>query len=584
MQVFFPENLPAKIKQHQFALDSYSQVSLSPLDIDTVFHTHDDYAHINGTFKYKDSALQLTADIKPQQENTLYQKYNLKLFTPISLSYNAYAHTSKLQINANLMNLYIKQEGSQLKGDGNLASAAFTFKGTLKNNEPVITLNTHIASINMLLHELKLATEKDKTVYDGEVNIHSILKYKETFSIHSTVQSPWLSVQTNSQNKYILRDTLFRSSYKNKMINIYNYKTQYKQQKFYSNKLSRLHLDKNATITVDAFYVYDNLILKGMIDPFQSRMKLNLHSNKFSIKTHTVNVYAKTNINIDVENTAYQNIDGNVTLLSGVVSYMPQHDYAISDEDIIIVQDMQKEKRSNLHINVHLNAVNPIRYKTKQADVKFLPDIFIRKEPAQKTTYFGKIIILSGKILAQEKEFTFDKNDKSEIILTGKKQFNPQLNLKLHYETIDYKDIIILITGKLNAPILIFSSNPAMSQNDIMSYILFDEPADTLFDNSGAASRTSINYLILGTGIKTIFNKGTGIKVDTLNILNNKNGTLGYEVGARFNKKIRIVYKNDVASSVVLQYRLSPSLRVDVDVHDTGQGVYFVYTKDLKGF
>jgi translocation and assembly module TamB len=585
MQLTFDEDLPAKIKDHHFRLDTYSRVTLSPLDIDTIFHTEDKLAQINGTFKYKKESMQVTAEVEPKRANKIHQEYNLALFTPIDIYYNHDINTSKLEINANLFNLFIKKNAKRLEGNGNLASAAFSLKGNIeKPMQATVKMHTTIASINELLHELQLAKDDDQTVYDGEVNINSTLVFNESFAIHSTVRAPWLSAQTNSQNRYVLKDTLFRSSYKNKQINIYNYRTQYKEQKFYSNKLSRLHIDRNATLQVDNFYVYDKLILKGEIEPFNSRMHLNLHSDKFAIKTHNMNLYAKTNININVENTARQDIDGNVTLLDGVISYMPQHDYTISDEDIIIVQDMKKEKSSNLHLNVHLNAAKPIRYKTKQADVKFIPEIFIMKEPTKKIKYLGYVSILEGKIYAEDKEFTFDTNDKSEIILTGEQQLNPQLNLKLHFQTIDYKDIIIVITGKLNAPILIFSSNPAMSQNDIMSYILFDEPASTLFDNSGAASQTSINYLLLGTGIKTIFNKGTGIKVDTLNILNNENGTLGYEVGARFNKNIRVLYKNDIASSVILQYSLSPTLRIDVDVHDTGQGVYFVYTKDLEGF
>ncbi|WP_297442492.1 translocation/assembly module TamB domain-containing protein [Sulfurimonas sp.] len=585
MQLSFFDALPNKIKRHRFSLNSYSAVVLSPLNIDTIFHTEDSLAHLNGTFKYKNNALQLTTEVEPKLQNKFYKKYNLKLFTPIDIIYNEYNTSSNLSINANQLHLFINKQGESIDGYGNLSSAIFTLKGKINHKmQPSIKIHTTIASINKLLHELQLVSKNEQTVYDGAVNINSTLNFKDTFSMLNTVEAPWLSARTNSQNKYVLTDTLIRSSYKNKVINIYNYKTKYKEQKFYSNKLSHIHLDNNATIYVDEFCVYDNLILKGIIHPFQSRMKLNLHSDNFAVKTHNMNLHASTNINIDVENTARQDIDGNITLLSGNISYLPQHDYAISDDDIIIVQDMQKEKSSNLHLNINLIAVNPIRYKTKQADVLFIPDVFVLKDAGKKIKYKGKVTILRGKVMAQDKEFSFDKNDKSEVIFTGKAHFNPQLNLKLHYQTIDYKDIIILITNTLNAPILIFSSNPAMSQNDIMSYILFDEPADTLFDNSGLASKMSINYLILGTGIKTIFNKGTGIKVDTLNILNNENGTLGYEVGARFNKKIRILYKNDVASSVILQYSLAPSLRVDVDVHDTGQGVYFIYTKDMEGF
>jgi translocation and assembly module TamB len=121
-----------------------------------------------------------------------------------------------------------------------------------------------------------------------------------------------------------------------------------------------------------------------------------------------------------------------------------------------------------------------------------------------------------------------------------------------------------------------------MSQNEILSYILFDESASSMFDTTSESSKTPLNTLLLGTGLKKALNKTTGVKFDTLNILTNKEGTLGYEVGARFNKKIRVVYRNDEISSLILQYSLSKSIRIDVDVKETGQGVSIIYVKDFS--
>jgi len=120
-----------------------------------------------------------------------------------------------------------------------------------------------------------------------------------------------------------------------------------------------------------------------------------------------------------------------------------------------------------------------------------------------------------------------------------------------------------------------------MSQDDIMSYILFGESARSVFEGSGESSKLSLSAMLLGSGLKQIFNKSTGVKVDTLNILTNKEGTLGYEIGSRFNKQIRVVYKNDTISSVIIQYSLTKSIRIEVDARETGQGVSIIYVKDF---
>jgi len=582
LKLSFIDALPEIIKNHQLNFDSYSSLRLTPFSLESIIHTSDKYAKINATLTYNSNKKQITAKVIPFKKSALYKNYNLKLLLPMTLNLKEDKKHTNFSVNANKFQAFIaKKEDNKIEGYGNFATVMFTLNGTI-NKQKQLNLNLHtiIPSIRQLLKDVNLSSKHDKTAYNGEVHINSNIHIKNNFSIQSTIRAPFLSAKTDSQNLYVLKNILLRTSYKNKRINIYNYTASYKEQKFHSNKVSKIYVDHNVTFHIEKFFIYDNLILKGLIEPLKSKMSLNIHSDKFKLKTENFDLSAKTNINIDVNNTQKQTIDGNITLLSGEVSYQPQHDYSVNDDDIIIVQDIQKQKKNNLFLNININATNPIRYKTKKINVHFIPKITLKKKAGEKTRVFGKVIILNGSITTQGKKFTFDK---SQLIFSGEKHLNPKLNVKLHFQTVDYKDIIILISNTLNSPVLIFSSNPAMSQNDIISYILFDESADALFDNS-SSQKASINYLLLGTGIKTIFNNTTGIHVDTLNILNNKNGTLGYEVGARLNKRVRVVYKNDTTSSMILQYSLAKSLRIDVDIHDTGQGVYFIYTKDFKGF
>jgi hypothetical protein len=115
-----------------------------------------------------------------------------------------------------------------------------------------------------------------------------------------------------------------------------------------------------------------------------------------------------------------------------------------------------------------------------------------------------------------------------------------------------------------------------------MSYILFGSSASSTFDTTAKGSKTQLGTLALGAGLKELFNKSANLNIDTLNILTNEDGTLGYEIGKRFSKNIRVVYRNDAISSITLQYALSKSIRVDVDVKETGQGVGIYYIKDFN--
>ncbi len=44
---------------------------------------------------------------------------------------------------------------------------------------------------------------------------------------------------------------------------------------------------------------------------------------------------------------------------------------------------------------------------------------------------------------------------------------------------------------------------------------------------------------------------------------------------------MRVIYRDDTIASLILQYSLTKSTRLDVDVRETGQGVSFIYIKDF---
>lgn len=337
-------------------------------------------------------------------------------------------------------------------------------------------------------------------------------------------------------------------------------------------------MDENKNIQIKKFWLYDNLLAKGFINTTKKTASIGLKSDKFRYSDKDINVSAKADLKVSIDSFGKQKIEGSITLLDGVISYVPIEDYSVTDKDIIVIQDIKKDDKSNRFIHVTINSLKPITYKTKNINIHFTPDIIVSQEVNTSFKLLGMVTVNEGEITNKDKTFAFDK---SEIYFNGEDPVNPKLNLNLHYHTLDYIDIEIFITHTLSSPVIIFSSKPAMSQNDIMSYILFGEPANSLFDSSDGNTRVSAGSLLLGTGLKQIFSDTAGIKFDTLNILTNKEGTLGYEIGSRLNKNIRIVYKNDTASSVILQYSLSKSLRIDVDVVETGQGINIIYIKDF---
>lgn len=279
---------------------------------------------------------------------------------------------------------------------------------------------------------------------------------------------------------------------------------------------------------------------------------------------------------------AVQKLEGSVTVLDATVTYLPLQQFKVMDDDIVIIQDVRPPSTLNLSTNIHVTSATPIHYLTKELDVRMNADLTLWRDPYGPMQILGMVQIPTGLAKTGGKLFEIEP---SEIYFGGAVPLNPYLNLTIKHE-VDYKKILIYITHTLDSPIFLFSSDPVMSQNDIMSYILFGTPANTALtgDKSTSTIRADATNFMLGAGLKGLINGATKLQIDTMNILTTQQGGMGFEVGARVNKDLRVLYKNDTVSSVLVQYSVNRWLRLDADVHELGQGINAVYIMDFRDF
>jgi translocation and assembly module TamB len=579
LSLSFLENLPEIFKKNVVSFEGDATLKTSPLSLSGTVQSEGLYGKERTVFEMDKNSSLYQVEMRPKPKSELFKSYDMKQFSQISLVlYDDYA-SQILNIDTHSLHATLQKKGEALSGGGNFSSSNFTISGNLsKEREATINLSAKLPSLKRLLHDFSLGSEDDNRFYDGEVHFDATIHFADKISVTGNIYMPWSIIKLDSETTYSVKDIFVKLSSVDREITIESYRFEFMNQKVYSKKPSKLLFDMNDNIHFKEFWIYDNLLLSGILNPADMRGNLNLKSEKFMYEGNEGNVTLKGEIKADFDADKAQRIEGNLTLLDGLITYVPQSDYAVLDNDIIVIQEMKQKKVHNRFLNIHIDSSKPIRYKAREADLLFTPEITLFEEPKSELKVLGMVTIHEGKVTGGDKTFEFDK---SEIYFYGATPMNPYLNLNMHYYTLDYIDIEIYVTNTLNAPVLIFASKPAMSQNDIMSYILFGESASSIFDTTGTGNKLSVSTLLLGTGLKQIFNSATGIKVDTLNILTNKEGTLGYEIGSRFNKQIRVVYKNDTVSSVIVQYSLNKSIRIDVDVRETGQGVSIVYIKDF---
>ncbi|QOY54840.1 translocation/assembly module TamB domain-containing protein [Candidatus Sulfurimonas marisnigri] len=569
--------LPDMLKKHTLTVNADAVIAISPFSLIGTFNTQGLYCSAEGNIALDGSSQLFFAQLYPKLELEIFKSYPADMFSPLEFIYYNEDEKAVLNLDANMFGLTLFKSGTSLNGLGNFGSQSFDVKGGISDkNDANITLSANIPSLNTLLSEFGLVKPEDGIFFDAEAKIEASVDFSENMQIKSRLHIPWSIARVDTKTAYTVENIYFEATTTNRDITIEQYTLDFKNHNFNSQKKSKISFDNNATLKLKEFWIYDNLLVTGLFNPVQMKGDLQIKSDMFKYEGKEASVTLKADVDISLDGNGTQKIEGDITLLDGVITYEPPVEYTISD-DIIIIQDIKPQAQSKRFINIHVNSLKPIAYKTKNIDLRFVPDMVLWQEPSRPLALLGMVTIEEGRVTASDKLFTFEK---SEVYFNGASPINPHLSLNMHYQTLNYIDIEIYITNTLASPIVIFKSTPYLSQNDIMSYILFGEPAASAFDSSSGA-KTSVSSLLLATGVKQIFNDTAGVNIDTLNVLTNEEGTLGYEIGARFSDKLRVIYKNDTISSIILQYSFSKSIRLDINLHETGQGINILYVKDF---
>jgi len=537
------------------------------------------YADMDAKVELKEDSLSLAGTLYPKSDAPYLREYDMERFSKLNIFVLKNKESLRASIGTDKLSLTLFEDEKGLRGILKTKENRFDIKGDIQKRE--LEVEAEVDSIKSLLSELELDIIDESILFDASTILRAKVYFDKRFEVDGRIDIPLYRLELERENIYMDKDAYFEFFYADKEIMLKKYDIGVLKKRIFSKKPSIISLAKSNNIVLKEFWIYDNLLLGGELNYSNMSADVTLKSDKFHYESDDANVTLRADIKAFADSNGSQSISGDIEILGGVITYAPKKEYAIKDEDIIIIQDIkpQKKEHEKRELNIRVYSSKPVGYKIKDVDLLITPNIAIYQEAGRAMQILGALQIHSGSVLISEREFEFEQ---SEIYFYDEHYMNPYLNLNLHYYTLDNIDIEIYITNRVESPVWIFSSNPQMSQDDIISYILFGEAASSVLDTTGQKSGNSLGTLALGAGLKELLNRSANLKIDTLNILTNEEGTLGYEIGKRFGKRVRLVYKNDDISSLILQYSINRSLRVDVDVKETGQGVGIFYIKDFK--
>lgn len=573
--------LPEAIRSSALQLDARGSYLLSTDGLRGEIRALHDHARFEGTFSTLNGHHSLDGNLTLPQDAPMWRNWAHKPPEHLILSLDDEINATRLQLSGDSLALNATLKGENLKGSGNYLGAFFDIDGSLAPGQNRVDIDLLIPSLFATLSKLEPIELHQGEYYDAEIRARTHIDFADALTIKSDIKIPWYAAVLDSQRAYAGTEGSMSVDYRDGNITLNRYRFEVADHPIFSDKTSHMHLDGAGGVIVDELWIYDSLLLTGNLHNDLSAA-LRLQSERFSYKGPEGEAHARADITFTRDSEANQNLSGELTILDATITYLPLQQFKVMDDDIIIIQDVRPPSGTKLAMNLHITAREPIHFKTKELDLRLNPDITLWREPTDPMQILGMVSIPSGSATTAGKRFTIKP---SEIYFGGDVPLNPYLNLTIGHE-VDYNKILIYVTHTLDSPIFLFSSDPVMSQNDIMSYILFGSPANAVKggDTSTTTVRADATNFMLGAGIKGLISGATKLQIDTMNILTTAEGGMGFEVGARLNKDLRILYKNDTVSSVLLQYTVNRWLRLDADIHELGQGINAIYIKDFHDF
>ena len=201
----------------------------------------------------------------------------------------------------------------------------------------------------------------------------------------------------------------------------------------------------------------------------------------------------------------------------------------------------------------------------------------LRKEPRGPLLYLGKISVANGVVIVQGKRFQITH---ASADFAGRDTPDPDLDAKAFLRV---GDVVawINVTGRPSRPRFQFSSEPPMSQADVISTIVFGKPANSL-STQQSQSLTAQALAILGQEgaehIRRIL--GPAFSPDVITVHHDPSGGSSLEAGKYLNPDLYLRYRQnleeDGGQNLGLEYRINRYFSVESQVgttRDTGMDV-----------
>ncbi len=526
------------------------------------------YLNIDSKIKLG-TPVRISSTILPSNSSSL---KDIKLF-PLCVDTNITDKLVSSKLSGKIMNGMFTYKTKQKSVDAgfHIDSSTVKLKGDLKEK---LKLSADINSLRELQDEILKVYKFKKLPVDAQISFE-ITTDPKTFKSRIDINSPWFLYEYE-KNRFLVTENFKSLIYADpKQIDIKNYSFNIIEKRFFAKKESNIYLNEQ-NITIDRFYINDKAFVKGFYKSREKKGVFRLKAKRFKYKANEGKITLNSDISLFIDKKS-QKAEGKIDIEDALVTFKPPNNYQVNDKDIIIInknrQSKKDKKDDNLSIDIKITNKKPVVYKTDDIEIEANVDLTLWKEAKKSLEILGMTKILKGKVVKENKLFKIDHGE----LLFGGDPSNPYLNIDILHEKRPY-EITITVTGTLESPVILFSSDPYLSQSDILSLILFGTTSSQLTSGNGSASNQAIS--MFGNALAKDLADSLGIKLDRLALNTKEDGSIGVEIGKKVSKNVTIIYRNDVVSTIVIQYEHSPRFETDITIKPSSSGIDFIYKKE----
>jgi translocation and assembly module TamB len=452
-----------------------------------------------------------------------------------------------------------------VKGKVNLGGLVTTLSGNVQQK---LKIQTKITSMKTLGKNIaSLYAVEELPPIEGKIDATLLVDKLKTAQL--TLSSSKLIYTAEKKTKYIIKDVKLVASMDASKVVLKSYKGTFNKQKYFSTKTAVVTLGDN--IHVSNFWLNDTLKITGNYNTKNKKGNFVADAKNFHIKDKVADIQTQIHLKtaLDGNNTTVQ---GKIVLLKGTITPELQAGRSFAtDSDIIILQEMQKKKKSafmdNLTLVLKVETKEALRLKQGPINIRLKPDFTINKDKGGEILYLGSVELLKGgTYIFQEKRFVLGK---SFVYFTGDVN-KPLLDMKANYQSLKYL-ITISISGIPAEPNITFSSSPSLTREQILSVILFDSEA------GGDTQSGNDMMKMMGGAMAKAALADAGIAVDHLAFGEGNS----IEVGKKLTNKITVIYINGIVPKVKLKYQHSKHTESVIGVSEESQSYDIIYKRDF---